>query len=138
MPFSIAQYVAKYTEFLNKLLSAGPDISEDLADLQTVRDAIMRIVNRVNKRFGYSAEASMNVLSEAQWQEIRRDSAVQSLEQQVHQKFSVNPKQLMGASGAVSEASQGALLDVLTQLFTFLMAHPELLTLILSLFKKPT
>jgi hypothetical protein len=133
VPTSIAQYVSKYTEFLNKLLSAGPDISEDLADLQTVRDCILRIVTRSSKRFGYSAER-VDVLDETQWQQIRSDSTVKSLEQQVGQEFASRP--LMGAAGG-NEALGGPFTDVLSQLFTFLMQHPELLNLILTLFKKP-
>lgn len=122
MALSIVQYVSKYTEFLNKLLGAGPDISANLDDLQLIREAVNRIAMRVSDRFG-AEEPAIDFAA------IRADATVQGLEQQVADKLAGSEK-----FGALRD--RGPLTDVLQMLFTFLMQNPELLNLILSLFKK--
>lgn len=153
---SISERIALYKKLLDAVLSAGPDIQDDLTDLSFVRDAIQRIVIRTAKRFGKSAAAHEEVLGESQWKEIRNDPEVRNLEAQVRnlaaQKSAAPPglpaNTVLGAADAAEGKKLGAtppvtttsgnIIDLLTQLFQFLLSNPALLQLIIQLFQKPT
>jgi hypothetical protein len=131
MATSIFDRAVAYKQFLDTILASGPDIQDDLTDIAFIRDAIGRIVNRTVNRFGKRAVAT-EIISENDWGEIRKDSGVQALEAQVVAAMSsATPGDK--AAGPMG----GPLVDILTQLFQFLMANPQLLQLLIGLLKKP-
>jgi hypothetical protein len=132
---TILERASAWKQFLDAILSSGPDIQEDLIDLKSVEDAIARIVARSGRRFGKSAVAHADVMSDTEWVEIRKDSDVVSLEQQVLKAAESGAK---SATAAGAEAPKGgALMDLLQQVFAFLTANPAILQLLLALLKKP-
>ena len=129
---TVTERIALYRKFLNAVLASGPDVNDDLDDLTQVRDALTRIASRTAKRFGkMAADPNQEMLGENQWKEIRQDSEVQTLEQQVISSH--KPKMAASAGSLGAEANKGALLDLLQQVFQFLMANPALLQLIIQL-----
>lgn len=155
---TLSERIALYRKFTDAILTAGPDIQEDLSDLMVIRDATVRIVTRTSKRFGFSA-VSQDVMMEADWKAISNDAEVRNLEQQFMSKvqgFASNApaglpsntvvsasdalagKTVRPASSAMAAPSApGDWVQIIRQLFEAFMANPQLLTFILSLFKKP-
>ena len=154
---TVSERISAYKKFLDAVLSAGPDIQDDLSDLTVIRQAVDRIISRTTKRFGMRGRG-IDIITDDQWQEIRADDEVRNLEHQVAQRVmhqatvnsasaatSLPPNSALGAADAQAgnivrphanpPASSGQFIELLQQVFEFLMQHPELLTLLINLFK---
>lgn len=111
---TIAELASSYSEIVDLILAAGPDIQANLDDLKIAVDALRRIRSRVLSRFGgVAAEESVDVLA--------GDPKV------------VAANERLSAAVGVS----GPFTDMLLQLMQFAMNNPVVLQMILSLLKRP-
>ena len=100
-----------YAEFLRKLLSLGPKLPEIIARIQDIIDNIEAIVVLVGG--GFSAAMAPADASDP--------GEVASLENEI---------------ATAVEGRAGVISDGMRRLFDFVKAHPELMTLLLSLLVK--
>ncbi len=126
---SIADRIAVAKKFFDFVLASGPDIQADLSDMQSMESILEGMYARHARRYGKSA-APADVIGETQIAEILNNPEIKALKSQIEETASKSK-----SAGATD--NKGPLSDILTQLLQFFIAHPELLTLLISLFKKP-
>lgn len=125
MPLSISDFAAKYTQLADAILNAGPLVNDNLADAKIICDAVIRIRDRTVQHFGLSAGEVI---------ELTDDELKQLLEQP---SVKAANEALGEATGVSGDGVKGPFVDMLMQLVQLAMTNPQLLQLILSLFKKP-
>lgn len=134
------ELIAKYKEITLAILSSGPDIQDTINDIGIITAAAERIYIRAAKRFGL--RAALQGVSEEQWKELSLNSEVVSLEEKLlAAAVPRDPNKVVAASDFGHTAGLPTLGTPLKDrqgwrdIFSFLISHPELLTLLLSFLK---
>lgn len=126
MTFSLPLAVKSYREIADAILNAGPLVNDNLADLKVICDRICAIRERTTKHFGLSADDN-SPLTDEELRQLLEQPSVQA----------ANESLAAAAGLSAGDGNQGPFVDLLMQLVQLAMTNPQLLTLILSLFKKP-
>ena len=126
MHLSISELATKYKQLADAILNAGPLVNDNLADAKIICEAACRIRERTVDHFGLSAGESVE-LTDEQLQQLLEQPSVRTSNEALGKAVGVS----------AGDGNKGPFVDMLMQLVQLAMTNPQLLTLILSLFKKP-